>query len=66
VLLFPVDKILRSAGGVGSIWMCEVYFLLGVLLNRMATWALIRPRLGVSSPLQSKLQSGESGPLTLL
>ena len=58
MLLFPVDKLLRSARGVGRIWMCEVYFLLGVLLTRVATWARIRPRIGFRSLLQSKLQAG--------
>ena len=65
MLLFPVDKILQSAGGVGSIWMCEVHFLFGVHLKlhaSMATWAFIRPRIG----FRGSCRQGERGPQNLL
>lgn len=66
MLLFPVDKILGSAGGLGSIRMCEVQFLLGALGTRVAAWALRRPRAGFSSPLLSELQARKNRPKSLL
>lgn len=57
MLLFPVDKLLRGAGGLGSIGTCEGEFLLGVLGTRVVTWALKRPRTGFSFPFLSQLQT---------
>lgn len=57
--MFPVDKILGSAGRLEGIWMCEVQFLFGVLVTHMAPWALKSPRTGFSLPFLSKLTGQE-------